>query len=126
MARRVNKAGYAVTTLRANVLDLLPRQNDAQGNWTGKYKVNGAHTVSLRETSGNAAIQSAGGTIFLVYKNLSEPLRKVVVYDGISTAYDNVNPNPEGTPLTQDDRRFLPEGPDRDGAIPPACRHWRE
>ena len=76
----------------------MPKQFDLQGKWTGKYIVNSAelpanaqHTVTLREKTGNSAIQSAGATLLLVYRVLdpTEPLRKIVVYDGLYTAYAN-------------------------------------
>jgi hypothetical protein len=106
-----NKSGYAVTMLRANVLDLLPKRLDAEGNWTGKYKVNGAHTVTLREGSGDQAIQSGGAGLFVVYRKEDEPLRKIIVYDGVYTAYDGTNTNPEGTPLVQTLAGFYAKAP---------------
>ena len=90
------QGSFAVSTFRANVLSLMPKQYDSQGKWTGKYIVNSAelpanskHTVTLREKTGNSAIQTAGATLFLVYRLLdpTEPLRKIVVYDGLYTAY---------------------------------------
>ena len=101
---------------RANVLSLLPKQFDLQGKWTGKYIVNSAelpanaqHTVTLREKTGNSAIQSAGATLLLVYRVLdpTEPLRKIVVYDGLYTAYDGVVAQPpEADVMSQHIRGF--------------------
>jgi hypothetical protein len=91
------QGSFAVSMFRANVLSLLPKQYDSQNKWTGKYIVNSAelpvnaqHTVTLREKTGDSAIQSAGATLFLVYRVLTptEPLRKIVAYDGLYTAYD--------------------------------------
>jgi hypothetical protein len=90
------QGSFAVSMYRANVLSLLPKQFDLQGKWTGKYIVNSAelpvnaqHTVTLREKTGDSAIQSAGATLFLVYRVTTpgEPLRKIVVYDGLYTSY---------------------------------------
>jgi hypothetical protein len=77
------QGNFGVTMLRADVLPLMPKQLDADGQWTGKYRPNGDHTVTLRETSGAHAVQSAGASLLLVYRDPNEPLRRVVVYDGI-------------------------------------------
>ncbi len=83
------QGSFAISMVRANVLSLLPKQFDLQGKWTGKYIVNSAelpanaqHTVTLREKTGDSAIQTAGATLLLVYRVLDppEPLRKIVVY----------------------------------------------
>jgi VCBS repeat-containing protein len=71
-----------VTMFRADVLPLLPKRLDANNQWTGKYYANGSHTVSLPETGGNRAVQSAGATLVLVYRNPAQPLRKIVIFDG--------------------------------------------
>jgi hypothetical protein len=92
------QGAFAVSTYRANVLGLMPKQLDHENKWTGKYIVNSSelsaagydpHKVTLREKTGDSAIQTAGATLFLVYRLLdpSEPLRKIVVYDGLYTAY---------------------------------------
>ena len=90
------QGSFAVSMYRANVLSLMPKQFDSHGKWTGKYIVNsaelpgnGQHTVTLREKTGDSAIQTAGATLFLVYRvtTPTEPLRKIVVYDGLYTAY---------------------------------------
>src|SRR4030095_13846548 len=90
------QGSFAVSMYRANVLSLLPKQFDLQGKWTGKYIVNSAevpvyahHTVTFREKTGDSAIQSAGATLCLVYRVTTpgEPLRKIVVYDGLYTSY---------------------------------------
>jgi hypothetical protein len=108
---------FGVSSFRASVLALMPKQYDSNGSWTGKYIVNsnelpvdGQHTVTLVEKTGNQAIQSAGATLFLVYRltNPSEPLRKIVLYDGVYTAYGvGVNNNTaEATTMTQSLRGF--------------------
>ncbi len=94
---------------RADVLHLLPKRFDVNGVWTGKRLVNNAdltsnrdfqgnpyqlHTVSLRELTGNQAIQSAGATLVIIYRNPSEPLRKIVVNDGVFTQI-------QGVPISQ-------------------------
>jgi hypothetical protein len=88
-----------VAEFRADVLYLLSKRFDVNNTWTGKYLVNGSYAVTLPEISGNRAIQSAGATLVIVYRSLSEPLRKIVIYDG---AY----PQPEGTTVTQRLRGF--------------------
>jgi len=79
-----------LTMFRADVLAMLPKQFDSAGNWTGKYLVNdvdlGAanlHTVSMPQIGTGAVVtQTAGASLFLVYRQPSDPLRKIVVYDG--------------------------------------------
>jgi hypothetical protein len=92
-------SGALVAEFRADVLYLLPKRLDANDKWTGKYLANGAHTVTLPELSGNKAIQSAGATLVIVYRDQTQPLRKVVIYDG---AYAQ----PEGATVTQNLRAF--------------------
>jgi hypothetical protein len=92
-----NGAGSQLTMFRADVMRLLPKLFDANGDWTGRYLVNDSdltvnkdangqiyspHTVTLPETSGNHAVQSAGATLVVIYRNPAEPLTKVVLYDG--------------------------------------------
>ena len=88
-------AAYTMTMFRADVRGLLPRQLDADGNPTGKRLVNDAdlvnngellHTVSLPDAgNGNQVPQTAGATLVVVYRHPdpTEPLRKIVLYDGI-------------------------------------------
>jgi hypothetical protein len=102
-------SGSRLTMARADVLHLLPKRFDVNGVWTGKRLVNNAdltsnrdfqgnpyqlHTVSLRELTGNQAIQSAGATLVIIYRNPSEPLRKIVVNDGVFTQL-------QGVPISQ-------------------------
>ena len=94
---------------RADVLPLLPKRFDANGQWTGKYLVNDAdlssnnlplHAVTLpQEGTGNVLTQSAGATLLLVYRKPEEPLRKILVYDG---AYAQA----QGTTMSQTIRGF--------------------
>jgi VCBS repeat-containing protein len=72
-----------VTMFRADVLPLLPKRMDANNQWTGKYYANGSHTVSLLETAGNHSVNSSGATLVLVYRDPTQPLRKVVIFDGV-------------------------------------------
>ena len=93
-------SGSQLTMSRADVLYLLPKVFDANNAWTGKRIVNDSdltstldfqgnpyplHTVTLREANGDQALQSAGATLVVIYRNPAEPLRKVVVYDGVAT-----------------------------------------
>jgi hypothetical protein len=93
-----NEPGTQLTMFRADMLHLLPKLFDANGHWTGKYLVNDSdlaanvdlngnayapHTVTLPETNGNHAVQSAGATLVAIYRNPAEPLTKVVLYDGV-------------------------------------------
>jgi hypothetical protein len=90
-----------VTMFRADVLPLLPKRFDANDMWTGKYYANGSHTVSLLEKSGNKSVQSAGATLVLVYRDPTQPLRKIVIFDG---AY--AQPDGTGVVLSQNLRGF--------------------
>ena len=92
-------SGARVAEFRADVLYLLPKQFDTTNTWTGKYLVNGAHTVTLPELTGNKAVQSAGATLVIVYRDPSQPLRKIAIYDGAYAAAD-------GATITQHLRGF--------------------
>jgi hypothetical protein len=84
-----------VSIFRADVMSLLRKRFDNGGNWTGKYNVNGAYQVNLPDGgSGNLATQSGGGTLVVVFSELNEPLRKIVIFDG---AYRK----PENTTFSQ-------------------------
>ncbi len=94
-------ADPVVTMFRADVLHLLPKQLDTEDRWTGKYLANGGHFVTFPDGgTGNLAVQSGGGTLVLVYRNVNEntqpatTLRKVVMYDGVYA-------KPEGTEMVQ-------------------------
>jgi Bacterial Ig domain len=111
-----NQTGNArLTMFKFDVLHLLPKLLDGDNNWTGRRLVNDAdltsnydengvpydfHTVTLAEGSGDQALQSAGAALVVVYRNPSEPLTKVVLYDGAYTA-------PTTTPMTQSLRGFF-------------------
>ena len=92
------------------VLRFLPEQLDVDGKTTGRRLVNDddllsagfeRHTVTLPEAgSGNLAPQSAGASLFVLFRDLASPLTKVVVYDG---AYAQ----PKGVTMTQTLRGFL-------------------
>ena len=90
---------------KADVLRLLPMQMDATGP-TGKRLANGAHTVRLPDASGgNVVPESAGAALLVVYRDPEadvtlNPLRRVVVYDGLKRKPDLV------TTLTQTLRGF--------------------
>ncbi|MDP2322069.1 MAG: Ig-like domain repeat protein [Acidobacteriota bacterium] len=73
-----------LTMLRADVLALLPKQYDTNNQWTGRYLANGAHNVSMGTPGGgNTLATVAGASLVIVYRNLSEPLRKIAFYDGV-------------------------------------------
>ncbi len=73
-----------LTMLRADVLALLPKQYDANNQWTGRYLANGAHDVSMGTPGGgNTLATVAGASLVIVYRNLGEPLRKIAFYDGV-------------------------------------------
>ncbi len=93
-------SGSQLTMARADVLHLLPKQFDVNGVWTGRRLVNDAdltsnldfqgipyppHTVTLRQPTASQVIQSAGATLVVIYRNPDDPLRKVVLYDGVYT-----------------------------------------
>jgi hypothetical protein len=98
-----NGAGSQLTMFRADVLHLMPKVFDARGNWTGQYLVNDTdlannvdldghvyapHTVTLPESNGNHAVQSAGATLVVIYRNRTpsnpnEQLTRVALYDGV-------------------------------------------
>jgi len=77
---------------RADVLRFLPIRLDRDNKPTGKRMVTDddlgdhnlpLHSVTLPTRNGNQIPESAGASLVLVYRDLSEPLRKIVVYDGI-------------------------------------------
>src|SRR5690349_4133312 len=86
-------ATYTMTMFRADVFHLLPIQLDANGKPTGRRLVNdtdlstngfGLNTVTLPNgNSGNQIPSAAGATLFVLYRSPSQPLTKIVVYDGI-------------------------------------------
>jgi hypothetical protein len=93
-------APLQMTMYRANVLGLLPVQNDANNNSTGRRLVNDAdlvanglppHTVMLPKFgTGNQVPESAGASLVVIYRDPepdsllhSNPLRKIVIYDGL-------------------------------------------
>src|SRR5262245_59750595 len=87
-------ATYTMTMFRADVLHLLPFQLDANGQPNGRRLVNDADltsnglpltTVTLPNgNAGNQVPSAAGATLFVVYRSASQPLTKIVLYDGIS------------------------------------------
>src|SRR5215203_347767 len=99
----------SLTIFRADVLALLEKRLDSNGKWTGKYLVNDSDLVSVnkplhkvtlpQQGTGNVLTQSAGATLLLVFRDLTQPLRKIVVYDG---AYAQA----QGTTMTQTIRGF--------------------
>ena len=79
---------------RADVLRFLPIRLDRDNKPTGKRLVNDTdlttqnealHSVSLPTRNGNQIPESAGASLVIVYRNPdpTEPLRKIVIYDGI-------------------------------------------
>src|SRR5688572_257230 len=88
-----SNATFTMSMYRADVLRYLPPQLDADGLPTGKRLVNDAdlknanlplHTVTLPEAgTGNRVPQSAGASLFVIYRDPTAPLTSIVVYDGI-------------------------------------------
>ena len=94
-------ATYTMTMFRADVLRFLPEQMDANGKPTGRRLVNGTHTVTLPEAgTGNQVPQTAGASLFVVYRDPTQPLTHIAVYDGIFV-------QPPGVATTQTIRGFL-------------------
>ncbi len=85
---------YTMTMFRANVIDLLPRQLDANDNPIGRVLVNDTdlakygfskHTVTLQDKGQALQLpQSAGATLFVIYRADGESLKKIVSYEGLS------------------------------------------
>jgi hypothetical protein len=81
------------TMYRADVRRLLPVRRDAQGQPTGKRLVNDADLIADGDAlstvafpaagAGNNASETAGASLLVVYRDSSEPLRKIDVYDGL-------------------------------------------
>lgn len=95
---------------RADVLRLLPEQLDVNGNPTGRRLVNDTdlmetgfplHTVTLPKGSvGEEAPRSGGASLLVVYRDTTQPLTKIVVFEG---AYVQ----PKGVAMRQTIRGFL-------------------
>ena len=98
-------AGLTMFMVRADVRRLLPRELDAAGKPTGRRLVNDAelqtktstqrrnfrirHIPSaFRNQAPDNVPQSAGASLVVVYRDPSEPLRKILVYDGIAVLPD--------------------------------------
>ena len=122
-------SGLTMFMVRADVRRLLPRELDATGKPTGRRLVNDdelqtnidpetdlpypPHTVTLPESgTGNVAPQSAGASLVVVYRDPSEPLRKIVLYDGIA-----VLPDIAGAKLAQTIRGIYQSGPNKSARL---------
>jgi hypothetical protein len=89
-----SNASYSMTMFRADVLRLLPNQNDGLGNPNGRLLVNDAdllangktlNTVTLPDSgTGNQVPSTAGATLVVVYRDSTRPLTSISVYDGIA------------------------------------------
>ena len=86
-------SNLTMSMFRADVLPFLPVQEDAAGLKNGRRLVNDAdlqangwalNTVTLPEANGNQVPESAGASLVVIYRDESQPLRKIVLYDGIS------------------------------------------
>ncbi len=73
----------ALHSFRADVLRMLEPQVDKDDFPTGKRLANGAHTVTLPVRPGGGVPESSGATLFVVFRNPSDRLRKIVLYDGL-------------------------------------------
>ena len=69
---------------RADVLRLLETEVDKDDNPTGRRLANGSHPVALPSGPGTQIPESAGATLFVVYRNLADNLRKILLYDGLA------------------------------------------
>ena len=115
-------ASYTLAVHRADVLQFLPAQPDTIGGATGKRLVNSAdlaryglapHTVQLPEAgSGNQVPQSAGASLFVVYRdpNPNALLTKVVFYNGLSIGV-------QGQPMNHTIRGFFDAAPNAVGKM---------
>ncbi|HYM23573.1 MAG TPA: hypothetical protein VEU08_10200, partial [Vicinamibacterales bacterium] len=82
-----------VTMFRADVLRLLPLQKDPNGNPTGKRLVNNQdlqaaglapNKVQLPGAGTTGVVPESGGAgLVVVYRDPTQPLRKIVFYDGV-------------------------------------------
>jgi hypothetical protein len=99
-------ATYKMQTLRADVLRDLPIPTDPEtGAPVGKRLINDddllahgfpLHTVTLPDSgTGNQVPQTAGATLVVIYRDPSESLKAVVLYDGLHIKA------PGTTPVTQ-------------------------
>jgi hypothetical protein len=80
---------------RTDVLHMLEKRYDADGRWTGKYHANGTYEVTLPDAgANNNSPQSPGAGLVVVYRTLTDPLRKIVFYDGVLAKASNA-------PMTQ-------------------------
>ncbi|HWL75244.1 MAG TPA: hypothetical protein VNQ74_15345, partial [Burkholderiaceae bacterium] len=87
-------AGGGQATLnmyRADVLGLLPDQLDVDNKPTGRRLVNDAdltkygypaHTVTLPQATSSAFPHTAGASLFVIYRDTSQPLTRIVVFEG--------------------------------------------
>ncbi len=84
---------------RADVLSFLPVRLDKDDKPTVKRLVNNAdlqahgkplHEVKLPARQGNQLPESPGASIVIVYQDPSEPLRKIVFYDGQAYVQDSL------------------------------------
>ena len=90
---------YVMKTFRADVLRFLPVPTDENGAPIGKRLVNlddlddeypnapegfGPHTVRLPDNgTGNQTPQTAGASLLIIYRLPTDPLRSIVLYDGL-------------------------------------------
>src|SRR5262245_24746697 len=99
-------ATYTMYMMRADVRRLLPLEVGANDWSTRKRLVNDAdlenfvlpdgtlaplpyHTVTLPEAgTGNQVPQSAGASLVVIYRLATEPLRRILLYDGIAVIPD--------------------------------------
>jgi hypothetical protein len=91
---------------RADVLSMLPLRLDKDDRNTGRRLVNdadliaggfGLNTVSLPTRNGNQIPESAGASLVIVYRDPSEPLRKIMIYDDANVALPSINVTLEQT-----------------------------
>ena len=120
---------FTMYQMRADVRRLLPLKLDANGKSTGRRLVNDTdlmnnidpatnqpfalHTVTLPDAgNGNNAPVSAGASLVVIYRDPRQPLRKILIYDGIG-----VLPKTEGATLQQPIRGIYQSRADSDARL---------
>jgi hypothetical protein len=113
-------AVYTMTMFTADVLHLLPVQLDVNGKRVGRHLVNDADlakygfplsTVSLPAAgTGNQVPQAAGASLFVIYRDPTQPLTSISVYEGLYIQ------NP-GATMQQTIRGFLQSSTSKDARM---------
>src|SRR5476651_2691364 len=97
-----------LTMFRADVLRFLPLQRDSKGVTTGRSLVNDSDlasteklTVTLPQAAAGSGVpQTAGATLLVIYRDPTQPLTSIVLYEGARV-------QKPGETITQTLRGFL-------------------